>query len=39
MGSSVKVVMLVASIPESESELEDIKDSLSSLGDSVQMIN
>ena len=39
MGSSVKVVMLVASIPENESELEDIKESLSSLGDSVQMIN
>ena len=40
MGSSVKVVMLVASIPEIESsELEDIKESLSSLGDSVQMIN
>jgi hypothetical protein len=31
--------MLVASIPESESELEDIKKNLSSLGDSVQMIN
>ena len=39
MSSNVKVVMLVASIPENESELEDIKESLSSLGDSVQMIN
>jgi len=39
MGSRVKVVMLVASIPESELEIEDVKESLSSLGESVQMIN
>jgi cell division GTPase FtsZ len=39
MGSRVKVVMLVASIPESELEIEDVKESLTSLGESVQMIN
>jgi cell division GTPase FtsZ len=39
IGSRVKVVMLVASIPESELEIEDVKESLSSLGESVKMIN